>query len=195
MDIYKRLGVLLLVVAAASVSMTKAVHAQEAPATYVSPPHPVQRGRAPGMKVELISEMGETKEYVIIFGKGDEALSGLLDFADKYQVTSGHFTAIGALSGAVLAWFDPQRKMYREIPINEQVEVLSMVGDFALYQGKPTVHTHMVVGARDGRTSGGHVIEAVVFPTLEVFVTVDAHPLNKKYDRETDLTLIDPESK
>jgi hypothetical protein len=58
--------------------------------------------------------------------------------------------------------------MYRKIPINEQVEVLSMVGDFARYQGKPALHTHTVVGHRDGRASGGHVIEAIVSPTLEV---------------------------
>ncbi len=103
--------------------------------------------------------------------KGDEAFFGLIDLADKYHVTSGHFTAIGALSGAVLGWFDPQKKMYREIPIREQVEVLSMVGNFALYQGKPALHTHMVVGHRDGTASGGQLIQAVVFPTLEVFVT------------------------
>jgi predicted DNA-binding protein with PD1-like motif len=85
--------------------------------------------------------------------------------------------------------------MYRKIPINEQVEVLSMIGDFALYQGKPVLHTHMTVGHRDGRTSGGHVLEAVVSPTLEVFVTVDPIPLHKKPDPETGLALIDPDSK
>ena len=172
--------------------MASAAFPQEPLAGYISPSHPVQRGRAPGMKVRLISDVNGTKEYAVIFGKGDEVLSGLLDFADEYQVTSGHFTAIGALSGATVAWFDDQKKMFHEIPINTQVEVLSMIGDLALYQGKPAVHTHMVVGDRDGKTTGGHVIEAFVFPTLEVFVTVDPTPLHKKYDPETDLTLIDP---
>ena len=69
-----------------------------------------------------------------------------------------------------------------------------MIGDFALYQGKPALHMHMTVGHRDGRTSGGHVIEAVVSPTLEVFVTVEPVPLNKKHDPESGLTLIDPHS-
>jgi hypothetical protein len=52
----------------------------------------------------------------------------------------------------------------------------------------------MTVGHRDGRTSGGHVIEAVVSPILEVFVTAEPVPLNKKYDPETGLTLIGPHS-
>lgn len=165
---------------------------QQTQVGYASPSRPVQRGKAPGVKVQLISGTNGTKEYAVIFATGDEAFSGLTDFADKYHVTSAHFTAIGALSSAVLAWFDKDKKMYREIPINEQVEVAAMIGDIALYQGKPVVHTHMVVAHRDGTATAGHVLEAVVFPTLEVFVTVDPNTLQKRYDPETDLTLIDP---
>jgi uncharacterized protein len=164
---------------------------QELP-TYISPSHPIEEGKAPGMQVQLIRD-GDAKEYAVILAKGDEAFSGLMEFAEKYHVASGHFTAIGALSRVTLGWFDLQKKMYRKIPIDEQVEVLSMIGDFALYQGKPALHTHMTVG-RDGRTSGGHVIEAVVNPTLEVFVTVEPVPLQKKHDPESGLTLIDPHS-
>ena len=173
--------------------MTRKSAAPQELSTYISPSHPIEEGKAPGMKVQLIRD-GDAKEFAVIFAKGDEAFSGLMEFAEKYHVGSGHFTAIGALSRATLGWFDLQNKMYRKIPIDEQVEVLSMVGDFALYQGKPALHTHMTVGHRDGRTSGGHVIEAVVSPTLEVFVTAESAPLNKKYDPETGLTLIDPHS-
>jgi predicted DNA-binding protein with PD1-like motif len=100
--------------------------------------------------------------------------------------------ARGALNGATLAWFDPERKMYRKIPIQGQVEVVSMIGDIALYQGKPNVHTHMVLGLPDGTTKGGHVLDAHVSPTLEVMVTVDPIAMHKRLDPETDLTLIDP---
>jgi hypothetical protein len=67
-----------------------------------------------------------------------------------------------------------------------------MIGDIALYQGKPTVHTHMVVGLPDGTTKGGHVLDAQVSPTLEVMVTVDPIAMHKRFDPGTDLTLIDP---
>jgi predicted DNA-binding protein with PD1-like motif len=194
MTFFTRLAGVLLVCAMGCACTSTSAPAQEA-VGYISPSHPIQRGRAPGTKVKLIRDDNKTKEYAVIFGKGDEAFSGLMDFADTYHVTNGHFTAIGALSGAVLAWFDPQKKMYREIPIHAQVEVVSMIGDFALYQGKPALHTHMVVGHPDGTTSGGHVIEAHVFPTLEVMVTVDAVPLYKRLDPDTDLMLIDPDIK
>ena len=170
-------------------------YSQDLDSEYVSPVHPVPRGQAPGMKIQLLKGGMENMEYAVIFAKGDEAFSGLEEFAEKYQIQSAHFTAIGALNGATLAWFDPQRKMYRKIPIDGQVEVVSMIGDIALYQGKPTVHTHMVVGLPDGTTKGGHVLDAHVSPTLEVMVTIDPIAMHKRLDPETDLTLIDPTMK
>src|SRR5580700_3780898 len=165
---------------------------QEAASAYVSPAEAVPRGKSPKMRVQLLNPGESTKQYAVIFYQGDEAFSGLLEFAEKYQVTSAHFTAIGALSGATLGWFDPQRKMYKKIPIDGQHEVIGMSGDIALYQGRPVVHTHMVVGGPDGTTHGGHVLEAYVSPTLEVMVTVDPITMQKRFDPATDLTLIDP---
>ena len=159
---------------------------------YVAPSDAVPRGKAPKMKVELLNPGERTKQYAVIFYEGDEAFSGLLEFAEKYHVTSAHFTAIGALNGATLGYFDPERKMYKKIPINGQHEVIGMSGDIALYKGKPVVHTHMVVGNSGGTTRGGHVLEAYVSPTLEVMVTKDPVTMQKRFDPATDLTLIDP---
>ena len=168
---------------------------QENSRQYVSPAEAVPGGKAPKMQVQLLNPGAEIKQYAVIFYQGDEAFSGLLEFAQKYHVTSAHFTAIGAVSGATVAWFDPQRKMYKKIPIVGQHEVLAMIGDIALYQGKPVVHTHMVVGNSDGTAQGGHVLAAYVSPTLEVMVTVDPATLQKRFDPATDLTLIEPASK
>jgi uncharacterized protein len=159
---------------------------------YVSPSEAVPRGRAPKMKVRLLNPGEATKQYVVIFYQGDEAFSGLLEFAEQYHVTSAHFTAIGAVNGATLGWFDPQRKMYKKIPVNGQHELIGMSGDIALYQGKPVVHTHMVLGSPDGTAFGGHVLDASVSPTLEVMVTDDPVTMQKRFDPATDLTLIDP---
>src|SRR5580693_6567738 len=168
---------------------------QETASEYVSPSEAVPRGKAPKMQVQLLNPGEPTKQYAVIFYQGDEAFSGLVEFAGKYHVTSAHFTAIGAVNGATLGWFDPQRKKYKKIPIVGQHEVIGMSGDIAVYQGKPVVPTHMVVGSPDGTTQGGHVLDASVSPTLEVMVTVDPRAMQKRFDPETDLTLIDPASK
>ena len=167
-------------------------YSQETGSEYVSSSEAVPRGKAPKMQVQLLNPGEPTKQYAVIFYQGDEAFSGLLEFAEKYHVTSAHFTAIGAVSGATLGWFDPQRKMYKKIPINGQHEVIGMSGDIALYQNNPVVHTHMVVGGPDGTTRAGHVLAAYVSPTLEVMLTVDPVAMQKRFDPKTDLTLIDP---
>ncbi len=187
----ERLGYVLLLISVA----TMMAISQETKSDYVAPSEAAPRGRAPRMQVQLLNPEEPTKQYAVIFYQGDEAFSGLLDFAEKYHISSAHFTAIGALNGATLGRFDPQRKMYKKIPIEGQVEVIGMSGDIALYQGKPVVQTHMVVETSDGTTRGGHVLSAYVSPTLEVMVTVDPISMQKRFDPETDLTLIDPSLK
>jgi predicted DNA-binding protein with PD1-like motif len=170
-------------------------YSQETPTEYVSPSEAVPRGKAPQMQVQLLNPGEPTKQYAVIFYQGDEVFSGLLEFAETYHVTSAHFTAIGAVNGATLGWFDPQRKMYKKISVQGQHEVIGMSGDIALYQGKPVVHTHMVLGSPDGTTRAGHVLAANVSPTLEVMATVDPITMQKRFDPATDLTLIDPAAK
>jgi uncharacterized protein len=192
----KRLGYALLLLGIVTTigysQETTSGHSQETTNEYVAPSEAVPRGKAPRMQVQLLSTGEPAIQYAVIFYTGDEAFSGLLEFAEKYHVTSAHFTAIGAVNGAMLGWFDPQRKMYKKIPITGQHEVIGMSGDIALYQGKPVVHTHMVVGTSDGTTRAGHVLAANVSPTLEVMVTVDPITMQKRFDPETDLTLINP---
>ena len=187
----KQLSYALLVVGTA-ITMG---YSQDTASEYVAPPDVGPKGKAPKMKLQLMNPGEPTKQYAVIFYQGDEAFSGLLEFAQQYHNTSAHFTAIGAVNGATLGWFDPQRKAYKKIPIQGQHEVIGMSGDIALYQGKPVVHTHMVVGSPDGTTQGGHVLEAYVAPTLEVMVTEDPVTMQKRFDPATDLTLIDPAMK
>src|ERR1700721_391851 len=184
----KRIGCVLALIGIAGL----VGYSQEKGSEYVSPSEAGPTGKAPKMQVQLLNPGEPTKQYAVIFYQGDEAFSGLLEFAEKYQVASAHFTAIGALNGATLGWFDPQRKMYKKIPINGQHEVIGMSGDIALYQGKPVVHTHMIVGGPDGATAPGPVLDGYVSPTLEVMVTVDPITMKKRLDPATDLTLIDP---
>jgi predicted DNA-binding protein with PD1-like motif len=172
------------------------LHAQQQTTTqhegYASPSAAVATGKAPGMKFRLLSENDGVKQYAIVLGKGDEVMSGLTDFARQNKVISASFTAIGAFSNAIVAWFDDSKKEFRLNPINEQVELTSMIGNITLVKGQPAVHTHMSVASSDGTVRGGHVISAFVFPTLELFMTVYPTALHKERDPATGLMLIDP---
>jgi uncharacterized protein len=158
----------------------------------ISPARPIPTGKAPNMQFKLVKDAPEEKVYAIVFLKGDEVLSGLTDFAIKNKVTDAHFTGIGAVSSATTGWLDLEKKLYHPTVTSEQVEVLSLIGDIAAFSGKPVVHMHVVLGRRDGATRGGHVWELNANPTVEVFLTANSTPLNKRPDPGSGLKLIDP---
>jgi predicted DNA-binding protein with PD1-like motif len=135
------------------------------------------------------------KTHVLVFERGDEAAAGLLEFAREHGVAAAQRTAIGAFSRAVVGYFDRERKEYERIAVDEQVEVLSLVGDVALKEdGEPQVHAHVILGRRDGSTVGGHLLEGRVWPTLEVVLVESPAELPRRHDPETGLALIDPDT-
>lgn len=142
------------------------------------------------MKSKLIDQQGGQKTFAVIFDTGDEAIAGLLEFAKANHLGGSHLTAIGAFRDATIGYFDWEKKEYKKIPVREQVEVLSLIGDIALKEGEPKLHAHVVLGRSDGTTLGGHLIEAHVRPTLEVIVTESPKHLQKQTDDETGLALI-----
>ena len=144
------------------------------------------------MKSKLLGE-GESHTWVLVFDKDDEVVETLTVFATDERLSAAHFTAIGAFSDAMLGYFDRKRNQYREIPVRDQVEVLSLVGDIAQQQDEPRVHAHVVVGTANGETRGGHLLSAHVWPTLELILTEAPAHLRKRSDPETGLALIAPD--
>jgi predicted DNA-binding protein with PD1-like motif len=159
---------------------------------YLETAKAVPRGKAPGLKIKLLSDSNNIKKYVLVFAPGDEVLSGIADFANKYDVKDAHFTAIGALKKAISGWYDASKKAYKLNHINQQVELVSLIGNISLLNGKPVVHAHFAAGLPDGKVEGGHLIEAYTFPTVELFITVEPTPIYKLLDQHTGLNLIDP---
>ena len=137
---------------------------------------------------------GPTSHYAVIFQTGDEPMAGLTGFAREAALDGAHFTAIGAFERVTLGWFDLATREYRRIEVDEQVEVLSLVGDVTRAGPRgdePKVHAHVVVGRADGAALGGHLLEARVRPTLEVVLTETPAVLRRRDDPATGLALID----
>lgn len=143
------------------------------------------------MQTKKVHEENGRKTYVLVFDEGEEAMGGLTEFADSEGLDAASLTAIGAFSSTTLGYFDMERTEYMKIPVNEQAEVLSLVGDIApVENGGQQAHVHAVLGLRDGTTRGGHLIEARVRPTLEVVLTESPEHLRRRTDPQTGLALI-----
>jgi uncharacterized protein len=141
------------------------------------------------MQAKVINEVPE-RTIALVFRQGDEVVSNLQRFAQEHALTASRISAIGAFERATLAYFDWERKDYQHIPVDEQVEVLSLNGDVALDGDQPKLHLHAVLGRRDGSTVGGHLLRATVRPTLEVLLIESPGYLRRVHDPESGLALI-----
>jgi predicted DNA-binding protein with PD1-like motif len=161
---------------------------------YVSPVKPAEIGRSPGMKVKLLSTVGETKTYMLVFASGDEVVSGLTEFAQKYNVKSAHYKGIGDAVSAKAGFYDYAKKQFKVIRVDTS-EITSFIGDVALFNGKPVAHTHFSGATSDGLVHGGHLLEMIIGPTFEVTITTEPTPLYKKLNKEFEAGVIDPDLK
>lgn len=159
---------------------------------YVKPGQVIEKGKAPTMKYKLLSTNGKTKSYLIVLYRGDDILSGMTEFAEKLNIRFAHFSGIGAISSGRLGSYDRERQMYHIIPIKGQAEITSFIGNIAVYNGKPVVHVHMSVSQSDGTMRGGHLFNAIVWPTLEIIVMVEPTSVYKKKEDDTGFVLTDP---
>src|SRR5262249_21814620 len=128
---------------------------------------------------------------IVIADKGDDAVAAITDAASQHGLRAAQITGVGGFSRATLGYFNRNRNDYKPIPVDEQVEVLSVLGALATSEGKRVPHVHVVLGRADGTTVGGHLQDADVWPTLEVILTEVGPELAKRLDPQTGLALID----
>jgi predicted DNA-binding protein with PD1-like motif len=157
------------------------------------------------MNHRLLHESAGRRSYVVALERGEHLMACLTEFAREERCQASELTAIGALEWSRLAYFDVERREYQELPLQEQAELLSLNGRITLPKGtdpdspeaedaEPHLHVHAVLGHRDGSTSGGHLIEAEVRPTCEIFLTDYPTRLPRHEDPDSGLAVISLES-
>jgi len=172
----------LLMIAGLTVAAGADVNAQQAAAPLAAPQQATPegyvprgtrpgKGLAPGLKVTDLGKSART--YRVNMTKGDEIMSGLTEFAEKYHIKNGHFTAVGAINKGIFGWSDVESGLgQKKIPLNQEAEIVSFLGSISTdNQGRSNVHAHGTVALSDGSVRGGHVWEAYISIIAEVFVT------------------------
>lgn len=142
------------------------------------------------MKAKIVED-ADVVTYVVVCDPGDEAVSALTQFARSERLEAAQITAVGAFEHATVGWFDRAAREYRPIRVDEQCELLSLIGDVAEGQDGPVLHVHAVLGLSDGTTRGGHLLEGRVFPTLEAVITETPARLRKVMRPDIGIALID----
>ena len=143
---------------------------------YLTRPATTQTGMAPGLKATELNS--HVRTFQLVFAKGDEVGAGLAEFAEKNHLTVSHFTAIGAFDAATIGWYDSEKRAYKSIKLNEEMEVTAFTGNITRDRtGKPVVHAHCVVALlRNGAVYAGHFIDGRISLTMQMYLE-DSEPL------------------
>jgi predicted DNA-binding protein with PD1-like motif len=141
------------------------------------------------MNYKLIND-DKQKTYAVILESGEEAMEQLLAFAKSLNLSASQFSAIGAFSDTTVGFFDFSIKDYKKNRFNQQMEVVSLVGDVTMYKNEYKVHGHVVLANEKGNAFGGHLVKGIVHPTLEIILNESPLYLKREMDEKSGIPLI-----
>lgn len=134
----------------------------------------------------------DQRVLVVVCDQGEEAVRTITEAVRTHKIKAAQVTAVGGFSGGEVGYYDRQARDYQRIPVDDQVEVLSLLGDIVDHDGRAEPNLHAVLGRRDGSVVGGHLLAGTVWPTLEVVITEVTADLGKRFDPATGIAVIRP---
>jgi len=127
---------------------------------------------------------------VLILKSGDEIIKSLEKLTKRETIQSGCIRGIGAIRDAELGFYDVQNKKYIKDMFKGHFELITLSGNISYFEGKPVIHCHGVIGDKEHNLYGGHIFQATVTATVEIFVQVSHDRLERKFDDKIGLNLI-----
>lgn len=135
-----------------------------------------------------VKKVGDT--LLVRIDRGEEIVKNLLQVAEDYNIQLASVSAIGAVGHVVYGVFDVSKKLYHSITKDGEMEVLSLLGNLTRKDGQPYLHLHITLSDKEGGAFGGHLNEAVISGTSEIFVrVVEGGEMDREYDDVTGLNL------
>jgi predicted DNA-binding protein with PD1-like motif len=129
--------------------------------------------------------------FLVRFEVGEQLPEKLIELAARYGWTSGSITGLGAVKDVVLAYYDLETREYIHHPVDGIVELVSLVGNLSLIEGKPIWHMHISVADRNGNLKGGHLMKLEVAVTVECWIRRGHQLAIRRKDDFSGLNLLD----
>lgn len=123
--------------------------------------------------------------------RGEEILASLREIALREDIRLARISAIGAVGDFTVGVFHTAEKQYHANRFQGDWEIVSLSGSITQMNGEYYAHLHMSAGGTDGAVVGGHLNEAVVSATCELFITVLDGTVERRFSPEVGLNLFD----
>lgn len=140
--------------------------------------------------MQLVSSTGALR--LLRIDPGEEVLGAIERYCAEASISSASLQGIGACKELTLAWYDLDTKEYRDQRYEDFLEIVGMLGNVSLKEGKPFAHVHGTFSDRTMRVIGGHVRQCVVSATCEVTLLPLTGPMARAYDAVMGLWLLCP---
>ncbi|MDO4663178.1 MAG: DNA-binding protein [Tissierellia bacterium] len=130
-------------------------------------------------------------KLVIRLVKGEKVVASIREVLEKEKVYAGNIQAIGALGYVNMGIYNPDKKTYDNMEINKMVELTALLGNASVKDDELYTHFHITIGDEKGNAHAGHLNEAVVSMTAEIFVDIIDGHIGRIHDEETGINLLD----
>lgn len=128
--------------------------------------------------------------YVIRLEKDEKVMETLSRFVAERRIGSGWLSGLGAFKNTRLGFYHLAHRRYDERLLQDEMELVSLVGNVAWHEGKPALHCHVTLGDTDFRAHAGHLFEAEVAVTVEVRLWASPVTVQRRFDDAVGLNLL-----
>ncbi len=110
--------------------------------------------------------------YLIRLEPGEEILSELTKFVKFAKIPGGFISGMGAVDRVTIGFYDFQHKCYITKTYRDRLEIGNLTGNICYTEDsdEPFVHCHATVGDSSLNAYTGHLFEAIVLVTAEIFI-------------------------
>jgi predicted DNA-binding protein with PD1-like motif len=130
--------------------------------------------------------------YLVRLEKGERLSEALEQFFAESKIEGAWVSGLGAASDVELGFFQLNSKDYKRRKFGSMMEIVSLTGNLARDdKGKIMFHLHGAFADDDFQTIGGHVKDFIAGATVELFIHRSYKPMQRKFNDETGLQLLD----
>jgi uncharacterized protein len=131
--------------------------------------------------------------YIVRLDTGERIIETLTAFCARENIRAASISGVGTCVGTVLGHLNWETKTHRQRPLEGHFEITSLLGNVSILDGKPLVHLHVTLAEEEtSRAFSGHLHEAEIRATGEIFITTLAGELPRRKDPATGLNLLEP---
>ena len=129
--------------------------------------------------------------YLVRLAKGELIYESLVKICQEKKIKAGWISGLGASLWSELAYYDLDERHYEFDRFEETQEITNLTGNVAYDKNGPAIHIHATLADENNHAYGGHLKEAAVGGTCEIYIRVFEKPLERIHNAEVGLKLID----